>query len=193
MTTSIQRLRADFFAPFVAMCDRLQCQPTDLLAVATNESGLDPAAHNANGNASGLWQLMPSTAKGLGWNTDVDPKLAIFRALPACAQLPWWEKYFHSYRGKLVSIGACYTATFLPALVGHAGDPNYVLCALGGQLSWAYKANPGFDTTHKGAITVQDLTDAAIRGTHRLGSQWDDVVAAIKTALPPEPPLPDAA
>lgn len=188
MTTALQRLGDDFFPAFVAMCDRLECQPTDLLAVASNESGLDPAAHNKNGNASGLWQLMPSTAKGLGWNMASDPQLAIFRALPACAQLPWWEKYFGSYRGKLVSVGACYTATFLPALVGHAGDPSYVLCALGGQLAWAYKANPGFDTTRKGAILVQDLTNAAIAATRRLGSQWDDVVAACAAAAAPAPP-----
>src|SRR5258706_10444854 len=121
-------LSDQFFVDFVDMCERLNCDPLDLLGVAAYESGVRANAHNRNGNASGLWQLMPATARGLGWNVASDPNLEAFRGLDAVEQLPWFEKYFSPHRGKLVSAAACYVATFLPALLSHAGDSTYILC-----------------------------------------------------------------
>lgn len=166
-------LTAAFFAPFIAMCARLDVSPVDLLSVACNESRCSAEAHNPHGDASGLWQLMPSTARGLGWNVDADPHLDAFRALGAVGQLPWFEKYFAPHKGKLVSAAACYVATFLPALLAHAGDPSFVLCALGGPLEWAYKANKGFDPRGAGRITVSDLAAAIERASAAMGATWD--------------------
>jgi hypothetical protein len=173
-------LSADFFAPFGTMCGRLECAPVDLLSVAASESRLNPSAHNLRGDASGLWQLMPSTAKGLGWDVTNDPHLAAFRSLSAEAQLPWWERYFSPHRGLLVSAAACYVATFLPALLSHAGNPDYVLCGARGPLSWAYAANQGFDPSHKGTILVSDLTAAIDRACAALGSVWTDALAHLE-------------
>lgn len=178
-------LPAEFFPPFVAMCGRLRVDPVDLLSVAANESGLNPCAHNPNGHASGLWQMMGSTARGLGWDVANDPHLDKFRALGAVGQLPWWERYFASYRGRLINASACYVATFLPAFLDHAGDPAYVLCGARGPLSWAYAANRGFDHTGKGTILVSDLSDAITRSCAALGSKWTDAVAQIRAAQGP--------
>jgi hypothetical protein len=183
-------LPAEFFAPFVAMCTRLQCDPVDLLAVAANESGLKAEAWNRSGDASGLWQLMPSTARGLGWDVFSDPHLAGFRALGPVGQLVWWERYFGSYRGRLVNRSACYTATFLPAFLSHAGDPAYVLCGARGPLAWAYAANKGFDPTGKGTITVADLTAAIDHACALLGSTWNAAVAGIRAAQSPQDNVP---
>lgn len=162
----------------IAMCDRLECDPLDLLAVAANESGCSSKAFNANGFASGLWQLMPATARGLGWDITDDPRLDAFRALPACEQLQWWERYFSPARGKLVNVAACYVWTFLPGLMKHASDPTFILCAGAGPYPQAYKANAGFDVAHKGSIIVQDLTDAARRACAELGQEWVDITLA---------------
>lgn len=133
---------------------------------------------------------MPSTARGLGWDVTNDPHLDAFRALGAVGQLVWWEKYFSAYRGKLVNRAACYTATFLPAFLSHAADPAYVLCGARGPLTWAYNANQGLDPTHKGTITVADLTAAIDRATKAMGNVWLAYVDCIKSNSPAIPDSP---
>lgn len=184
-------LTAAGIAALIAMCGRLECDPVDLISVAANESGISTTAHNPHGDASGIWQLMPATARGLGWDVDSDPHLDRFRTLSDVQQMVWFERYFMPHRGKLNSPGAAYVATFLPALVDHAQDPNYKLCGRDGPLAWAYVANKGFDLTNKGCITVQDLSDAIERATTRLGSKWTALVDAIRAAQAPTSPLAD--
>jgi hypothetical protein len=187
--TATADLPDEFFDKVVAMCTRLGCDPLDLLGVAAYESGVHAMAHNPNGDASGLWQLMPSSAHGLGWDVTTDPHLAAFRALGPVGQLPWFEKYFQPYKGKLVSSSACYVAVFLPALLGHAADPNFVLCGESGPLAWAYKANANFDSGKTGVIRVSDLQAAIQRACKTLADRWSEIdqrVDAAVAAIQPE-------
>lgn len=166
----------DFAPAYLDMCARLGCNPVHLAGVAANESGLRPDAHNPNGHASGLWQLMPDTAKGLGWSPfDCASGLPAFRALTATEQLPWFEKYFSPYKGKLVSRAACYVATFLPADLALSADMNAVLVDKNGRRGWAYSANAGFDQNHDLAITVQELDDAIHRAAR--GPKWEEFLS----------------
>lgn len=188
-------LPAEFFPPFVAMCRRLRCDPVDLLSVAANESGCNPAAWNARGRAAGLWQMTPVAAPGMGW----DPADTYsFTRLSAVEQLRNWEMYFRPHAGKLVNAAACYVCTYLPAGLSTAGNPDALLCTANGRteipippgrppwtvgqvVSW-YLGNRGFDTDHDGQIHVRDLTAAIQRATAALGSTWDAYVRAIRDA-----------
>ncbi len=145
-----------------------------------SESGVRANAHNPNGNASGLIQFMPQTLLNLGWTEGH----AAFRERPAHAQLLFVRAYFMAHKGHLGSIAQIYTATFLPALVSHAGDPRFVLTAKNGPLGWAFGPNAVFDTNHDYAITVQELTDAVNRNCH--GFRWNEIIARL-TGSPVEP------
>jgi hypothetical protein len=57
----------DILDGLLPMAARLEADPLDLAGCWLNESGLDPKAHNPHGEASGINQLMPDTARGLGW------------------------------------------------------------------------------------------------------------------------------
>lgn len=148
-----------FFAQLVVICDEIGCKPADMLAVMQNESGIQAAAHNPNGDASGLVQFMPFVLRNLGWLQGH----AAFRKLSEVEQLPFVRRYFSPYRGLLTSATAVYVATFLPALVVHASDPDYELVVRGGKLGFAYAPNIGFDRNHDGVITVRELGDAVDR------------------------------
>lgn len=156
-----------------------------------SESGVRATARNPNGNASGLIQFMPATLVGLGWKSGHEA----FRRLTATEQLPWVRAYFRPHRNKLPSIGAVYTATFLPALLRFAGDPDYVLTAKDGRLAWAYGPNAGFDRDRDGRITVRELEDAVRRACK--GARWDELVvrldaSAVDRAPDTVPELPAA-
>jgi hypothetical protein len=149
-------------AALIAFCKAMGI--TDLsvpIKVWSSESGLDPRAHNANGNASGIFQLMPDTAKGLGWNVSSDPQLDKYRQLSAAQQInPWATKFYGSKKQYIGNTAGMYVATFLPAYVSQSGNPSYILARKGDANGW-YKANAGFDTTGKGTITVADITAKA--------------------------------
>jgi Transglycosylase SLT domain len=187
--TATTDLPDEFFSEVVAMCSRLGCAPLDLLGVAAYESGVHATAHNPNGDASGLWQLMPSSARGIGWGVAQDPDLADFRALGPVGQLPWFERYFQPYKGKLKSSSACYVAVFLPALLPHAGEPTFILCGESGPLAWAYKANSNFDTGKTGVIRVSDLQTAIQRASRNLGDRWSEIVERINAVVRAPPPV----
>lgn len=165
-----------FRARYLSMCERLQCAPLDLLGVAMSESGVRADACNPHGFASGLWQMMPDTALGLGWGPgDCRPSvgsvpLTRFRALGATGQLYWFEPYFAAHRGKLVSAAACYVATFLPADLELAGDPDALLVQKDGRRGWAYSSNSVFDANHDYCIQVRELDDAIHRNAR--GERW---------------------
>lgn len=148
-----------FFSRLVMVCQEVQCAPADLLAVMQNESGIRPDAHNPNGNASGILQWMPNILRGLGWLGGD----AAFRKLSAVDQLPFVARYLRPHMGKLVNATACYLAVFLPALIGHAAEPDYPLVVKNGKLGWAYAPNVGFDHDKDGTIQVSELTYALSR------------------------------
>ena len=172
-----------FFPTLKDVADDLLARPKDLLSVWYSESGVKATAHNDGPpgapyekryHASGIFQAMPATLVGMGWSAGHEA----FRALTATEQLQWALRYYRPYRGKLVSIGAVYTATFLPALVGHAGDPSFVLTAKNGPLPWAYAPNATFDANHDLAITVGELGDAVVRNCR--GPRWAELVARLE-------------
>lgn len=151
----------EFFSRLVRVCDDVACAPGDLLAVMMNESGIRPDAHNPNGDASGLIQFMPFVLRNLGW-TQGD---AAFRKLSAAEQLVFVRRYFAPHKGRLANATAVYLATFLPALLPHASEPDFALVVSGGRLGWAYAPNLGFDRNHDGEIRVDELTYALSRAT----------------------------
>ena len=172
---------------YVAFCAAVSITGmTAPIAVWSNESNNSSTAHNPNGDASGLFQLMPATAKTLGYNTFLDPHLAAFRTMSITEQLRWATKYYSPHKGQIGTVGAFYCSTFLPILTAHAGDPQYLLCGSAGQgpllipdSKAAYAQNRGFDVHGRGSIIVQDLIDAAIRQcgpkTHELWARVLDL------------------
>ncbi len=176
----------EFYAEVKAMCIRLEMtDPLDMLGVWMSESGVRADAHNPHGNASGLNQLMPQTARGLGWD-KTDTTLSMYRHLSATAQLPWVEKYYTPYKGRLRSRGHAYVATFLPKYIaeGTLLLPDTVLAGREGPLGWAYEANAVFDANHDYKITFQELVDAIDRNCR--GPRWTEIVARAK-GLPLSP------
>lgn len=172
-----------FFLKLINVCEELEASPLDMIGVMQNESGVRAAAKNPHADANGLIQFMGDTLRGLGWLTGGDA----FRKLSAEEQVPFVRRYFAPHRGKLWSTGALYCATFLPALLQHADDPNFVLCGKAGPLAWAYAPNIGFDhaTPRKGTITVQDLSDAVARAC--TGARWNEVQDRMRQAMGLEP------
>jgi hypothetical protein len=166
-------LADDFFPGLVSVAADVEAKPIHLLSVMMSESGVRASARNPNGNASGLIQFMPATLTGLGWRAGH----AAFRQLSATEQLPFVRAYFLRHKGKLVSAAACYVATFLPVLVKHAHNPDFVLTAKGGPLGWAYAPNAGFDRNKDYAITVRELEDAIVRNCR--GPRWAELVARL--------------
>ena len=185
---TILDLSPSFFDAWKAMCARLGAHPIDLASVCFSESGMRAEAHNPAGHASGLNQLMPATAHGLGWDTAGDPTLTLYRKLSPEGQLPWVERYYSAYKGRLLSIGHIYTATFVPAQLAVDLPPEKVITAHGGPYGFAYEANMCFDANHDGIITVQELTDAVMRNCH--GDRWQTILTTLTGAAAPVAPVP---
>jgi peptidoglycan hydrolase-like protein with peptidoglycan-binding domain len=124
----------------------------DWLATAMSfESGLNPAAVNAQSGATGLIQFMPSTAAAMGTSTTA------LKSMSFVQQLEYVKRYFASYRGQLHSLEDVYLAIFYPAEIGKS--TSNVIASAGNPV---YDQNAGFDRTQKGFITVGDVT-ATIR------------------------------
>lgn len=140
-----------------------------MLMVMQSEAGMRATAHNPNGDASGLIQFMPQTLRDLGWSQGD----AAFRTLTAEQQLPWVEKYFATRPNMPSNPDATtfYVATFLPAFLPHAQEPDFVLATAP---SVIYAANAVFDDAHEGVIRVAGLTRAILRNAS--GPRWTEAV-----------------
>jgi hypothetical protein len=175
-------LSPGFFRGVKAMCGRLRCDPKDMLSVWLYESGVSSHAHNKNGHASGLCQIMPFNLNGSGWHMkdgEGKPDHAAFRALSAEQQLPYVEKYYSSYAGKLTDRVQCYVATFLPAFINSDKSLDFVLCRKDDHrkdLRDAYAANKGFDAEGKHYITRGDLAAAIDRAQTKLPLRWHEIL-----------------
>lgn len=179
-------LSDEFFQELYAMCSRLECRPIDMASCWMSESGMNPKAHNPAG-ATGLFQVIPSTMKGLGFVGD----WKAFQALSAVEQLKWAERYYGPHKGRLLTPSACYLATFMPSLLAHAKEPAFVICARNGPFAYAYAGNyTAFDPTGKGWITVQDLADRIEHVTR--GPRWEEIAARIAVVTQEADTLPDA-
>lgn len=158
-----------FFTAHDRMAEAVEADSLVLLPVEMAESGVRAAARNPTTNASGLIQFMPSTLRGLGYAHGD----AAFRQLTAEEQLRWVRAYFLPHRGMLTSVPRAYVAVFLPALLPKATSDDYVLCARGGQLGWAYAANAVFDANNDYTITVGELGEAVRR--NMVGPRWEEI------------------
>jgi hypothetical protein len=171
--------RDEDLVAYRAFCAAIKCPVTVPVTVWANESDNRTIAHDANGNASGLFQLEPDTAKDIGYDVSTDPALSAFRALNVSEQLYWAGKFYGTYAGEIFTVPRFYVSTFLPALLSHADDPSFVLCSIRGPYAWAYMANRGFDEEGKGTITPADLEAAANRA---VGPRTRELLARIAGA-----------
>lgn len=88
-----------------------------LLNIMNSESRLNPHAANPTSSARGLIQFMNTTARGMGLSSSDD-----FLKMSAIQQLPYVEKYFSPYRGRLNSMYDVTAAVFLPAFIGRPDE-----------------------------------------------------------------------
>lgn len=144
--TGIEKTSALFRRLLAEMADRLDTNPDYIAAVMSVESGFDAQARNPNGGATGLIQFMPSTAKRLGTTTD-----ALFQMTEE-EQLPWVEKYFAPFVGRLNTATDVYMTVFFPAHAGRSADN--IIASSGSQV---YELNKGLDHNHDGHITNGDV------------------------------------
>jgi len=149
----IEKLSTTDLQALVQTSNNIQVHPDWLASVMSFESGFSPSIKNAAGSgATGLIQFMPATAAGLGTSVDA------LAAMTFVEQLPFVERYFAPYVGKLQSLEDTYLAVFYPAFIGKADD-----AVLGSQGSAIYDQNSGFDRAGKGYVTKYDIT-STIRG-----------------------------
>ncbi len=172
----------DFPDKLVALCKDLECEPLDMLGCWMSESGLHSSAYNKGGDAAGIFQVIGSTRRQIGFHGTADEYLA----LDASQQLDWARKFYMPYRGMMKSGAGCYLATFLPALVRHSGDNTFVVCAEKGPFSFAYAGNwRAFDPEQKGYINVGDL-QRRINSVMR-GPRWEELAARVTNASEGDP------
>lgn len=140
--------------------------PHDLLTVLWSESGMRPDAGKGRGpgGAHGLNQVIPNVfgsagLSKLGWTGT----LAEYDEASITDQLVSVVRAFLAQKGgTFPNATALYLYNFLPAYVGRANQPDFVLLAKDGSAnghpgSW-YNDNKSFDRDGKGYITVADVT-----------------------------------
>ena len=115
---------------------------------------------------------MPKTLRGLGWTSGPDE----FTKLTAEQQLPYVERYYRPYIGRLTSSGRLYQATFMPATLKNS-DESTVLAGANGPRYQAYAQNKGLDINKDGVITVSDLTARINKVRERL--RWKELAARL--------------
>jgi hypothetical protein len=184
-----------FYQKLLEVSSEVQIKPEDLLNVMAVESGIDPTAHNANGNASGLLQFMPATLKGLGFHgTHAD-----FRKMSSIDQLDYVKKLILNNMkyngGPFTSAAQYYVANFLPVALKlpgiKEGDPSTIIVAkepraphLPGisthQESDFYNANPSLDFDKDGAITYGDIQSVLNRAT--AGKNYRSAIAQLQNS-----------
>jgi hypothetical protein len=147
----------DFKKKLEKIASALGTTSNALLAVMKQESGVNPAARNASGGATGLIQFMPDTARRLGTTTDE------LRKMDGVQQLDYVYKYYRMTGVGDGSAGDLYMATFMPKYIGY--PDNHVLGADGdhGFSGAVYRQNKGLDRNRDGKITVGDVKSSVRR------------------------------
>ncbi len=118
------RDNSDLLPLFAAAGEKYGIDPTLLMAVAKQESGLNPNTPDSYQGAQGLMQILPSTARGLGITNPRDPA----QAIPAAAAYlrEGFDKtgtpegaimYYHG--GPDTRQWGPKTRAYLPAVAGH--------------------------------------------------------------------------
>jgi hypothetical protein len=147
----------DFKKKLEKICNALGTTPNAMLAVMKQESGVNPAARNASGGATGLIQFMPDTARRLGTTTDELAKM------DGVQQLDYVYKYYKMTGVGDGSAGDLYMATFMPKYIGY---PDHVVLGADGDSGFSgkvYAQNKGLDRNHDGKITVGDVKSSVQR------------------------------
>jgi Transglycosylase SLT domain len=189
-----------FYQKLLQVSSDVQMKPEDLLNVMVVESGIDPTAHNTNGNASGLIQFMPSTLKGLGFQGSH----ADFRQMSSVDQLDYVKKYIlgnMKYNGgPFTSAAQYYVANFLPVALQlpgvKNGDPNTIIVAKNPNKphlpgvsahmeSVYYNSNPILDADHDGVITYGDIQTVLNRAAG--GKNFRSALAQLQNATGYQP------
>jgi len=147
---------ANFMNKVIQISKNIGCDFRDLLGVMRAESGMNSAAQNKKSKATGLIQFMPSTARGLGTNTEA------LRNMSAVQQLDYVEKYLLKTKrsagfksNEKLSAGQLYALVFLPARA-----KREVLTTSNEKF---YKWNSGTDINKDGKITRAEMDERAKR------------------------------
>lgn len=195
-------LGPDFYKKLVEISNELSMKPEDILNVMAVESGLNPAAHNKNGNASGLIQFMPATLKNIGFkgsNSD-------FRDLRAEQQLDYVKRLISAnikYNGgPFKSAAQYYISNFVPAALKIPGvqneDPSTIIVSKEPTVahiphvsikteSIYYNANKGLDYDNDGNITFGDIQKILARAAG--GKNFKQAIADMKNYTSYQPSI----
>jgi hypothetical protein len=133
----------DFGNKVIDIAKLLKTNPSNLMVVMNNESGLKADIKNPTSSASGLIQFMEATAKELGTTT------AELRAMSNVKQLDYVYKYLKLYTGKMNSAGEVYLAVFYPLALYR--DDNFTFPA------WVVNANKIFDINKDSILTKREF------------------------------------
>jgi hypothetical protein len=129
-----------------------------LMSCIAFESGetFSPSIRNEIG-ATGLIQILPSTAKGLGLTTDA------LATMPAVEQLGTVKRYFEPYASRIHDLASLYMAILMPKYVS-APDDTVIFQ---GPLGLAYRQNKGLDINHDGSVTKAEAASLVLAKLHR--------------------------
>lgn len=167
-------LSRSFSSKLDKISNDLEMNPRDLLLVMFLESGVNPAAVNPNGRATGLIQFMPYTLKGMGLSSK---DIATFGQKSAEEQLDYVKAYVQNHRALIggrpfTSATQYYIANFYPLALQRwrGSDPikNANVLVVDSRSKnpgerAAYKENKILDTDQDGKIIVSDITRILMR------------------------------
>ena len=165
--------RSAFEAKVISIANKLKVSPDWLMMKMYMESRFNPAAHNTNGDASGLIQFMPSTLTYLGWNYGG----WMFRKQSAITQLDWVYKYYKRYTGKLQSFTELAIVTFFPIALGK--PDSFILQANNLSASAVANANKALDLNNDGQITLGEYKMSLRK---RVATQYLTLLFPVNTA-----------
>lgn len=139
----VKENREEFATKVADICNQLNIKPNWLMFVMWFESKLNPQAVNPISGATGLIQIMPSTARGLGTTTDV------LRHMNNVQQLDYVLAYLRPYKGRMKTWVDVYLAVFYPRAMG---NPNFVITS-----DIVAKQNKIFDLNKDLDISVKEI------------------------------------
>jgi len=154
--------RVAFVEKVKKISSNLGIDPNWLMAIMYFESAktFSPSITNSIG-ATGLIQVIPSTATSLGTSTSE------LRKMTAVQQLDYVEKYLARYKGKYKNYIDVYFAVFFPLAIGKPDD--WVIQAKGISASAVYNSNPAFRVLKDGKIRVWEVKKVMLE---KLPSEW---------------------
>lgn len=141
----------EFGEKVIAIANDLGIQPSWLMIVMNNESGLNHQIKNPYGSATGLIQFTEATAKYLGTTTTA------LRQMTNLEQLDFVKLYFtkSNYYKKIKSLPDTYLAVFFPKALFENDD--YVFP------KWASDANPIFDINKDKTLTKKEFGEYVMK------------------------------